>query len=86
VLCPRSVPSMKRFIRSPAAAKNQRCENHMKQGVFTQPGSKPAILAASALSPFYPSERTWPAARCLIERLDAAEAFNIDGRLTYFLI
>src|SRR5215510_2178911 len=39
VLCPRSVPSMKRFIRSPAAAKNQRCENHMKQDVFTQPGS-----------------------------------------------
>jgi hypothetical protein len=35
VLCPRSVPSTKRFIRPSAAAKNQRCENHMKRGVFT---------------------------------------------------
>src|SRR5215831_21252166 len=24
---------------NPPAAKNQRCENHMKRGVFTQPGS-----------------------------------------------
>src|SRR5262245_49329067 len=37
------LPSTKRFIRPSAAAKNQRCENHTKEGVFTQPGSKSVV-------------------------------------------
>ena len=41
VLCPRSVPSMNRFIRSPAADQNHRCENHTKRSASkTRP--KPA--------------------------------------------
>jgi hypothetical protein len=30
---------MNRFIRSPQQCKNHRGQNHMKKGVFTQPGS-----------------------------------------------
>src|SRR5262249_18614203 len=38
---------MKRFIRSPVATKNQCRENHMKQGVFTQPGSFASVRVCS---------------------------------------
>jgi hypothetical protein len=46
-------------------------------------GSKVAIPATSALSPLYPSEQT-SLARCLIERLNAAEAFNTRWPLNLF--
>jgi hypothetical protein len=39
---------MKRFIRSPVTAENHRCKNHMKLGVFTQPGSIAAIQVSSS--------------------------------------
>src|SRR5262245_15018161 len=58
VLCSRSVPSTKRFIRPSAAAKNQRCENHTKEGVFTQPGSKADRLAVNIFRLEYPQEQT----------------------------
>jgi hypothetical protein len=39
VLCPRSNPSTKRFIRSPANRQESYRANHQQQSVFTQPGS-----------------------------------------------
>ena len=43
VLCPRSVPSTNRFIRSPQFAQKSYRENQIKQGVFTQPRPKADI-------------------------------------------
>jgi hypothetical protein len=54
---PRSVPSTKRFIRSPAAVKNQRCDNHMKRDVFTQPGSLASISPGPPHVRFPPKSR-----------------------------
>ncbi len=48
VLCPRSVPSTKRFIRSPAV-KNHYRENLMKECVFTQPRPKADIRVLELL-------------------------------------
>src|SRR5262245_45771063 len=36
---------------NPPAAKNQRCENHMKRDVFTQPGSKAAEMIVTMRQP-----------------------------------
>src|SRR5215831_13889218 len=44
---------------NPPAAKNQRCENHLKRGVFTQPGSKTdnrPHVAASRMSALPPKD------------------------------
>src|SRR5262245_4130941 len=39
------------FHPTSVAAKNQRCENHTKEGVFTQPGSKAEELKLSKRRP-----------------------------------
>src|SRR6266852_1563139 len=44
VLCPRSAPSTKRFIRSsPQIVRESYRANHIKRSVFTQPGSNPVL-------------------------------------------
>src|SRR4030088_1719062 len=44
VLCPRSIPSTKRFIRSPPQiAQESYRQNHIERRVFTQPGSEAEI-------------------------------------------
>ena len=58
MLCARSVPSMNRFIDPPLAAKNQCCQNLMKQVVFTQPGSFASVSARLTKGPVCPQKLT----------------------------
>ena len=65
VLCPRSAPSMKRFIRSPTAAPESLLENHMKHCGFTQPASKADFATSQRNVRFTPNSihQNWAALR-----------------------
>ena len=67
VLCPRSAPSTKRFIRSPTAAPESLLENHMKHSF--------SIASMTALAK-HPTDRLDAAAACLLSNVPELRARN----------